>query len=202
MILRDEEPSAGLKLTNLKGKWIEGYKWSESGFPVMGYGIDSKQVVLTPGFSAKFATGPRHLHRMANCHSVHDDIGGQRLLGFLSRSCRCVWKNFQQERPDIMELKIPVMNTKRMWTCSFQKGVEMSQTKLAQQIQQVEAVHRDLLRSRQYLSNVARVSEMTAEFQKQIPDSTEDDVGRLQKEVNGLHAEEIYITIYPEIQNV
>ncbi|GFY70338.1 uncharacterized protein TNIN_283021 [Trichonephila inaurata madagascariensis] len=66
----------------------------------------------------------------------------------------------------------------RQWKEHLNKEVD----KLAQQIQQIEAVHRDLLRSRQYLSNVARVSEMTAEFRKQIPDSTEDDVGRLQKE--------------------
>ncbi|GFT94821.1 uncharacterized protein NPIL_103681 [Nephila pilipes] len=54
--------------------------------------------------------------------------------------------------------------------------------RLAKQIQQTEATHRDVLRCRQYLSNVARASEMTSAFRRQIPDSHEDEIDRLQKE--------------------
>ncbi|GFU15198.1 hypothetical protein TNCV_4559101 [Trichonephila clavipes] len=39
--------SRGLELASLKRSWLDGYKWSP------GYGINSKQMVLSPGTSTK-----------------------------------------------------------------------------------------------------------------------------------------------------
>ncbi|GFY35038.1 hypothetical protein TNCV_5044131 [Trichonephila clavipes] len=67
------KPLAGLKLASLKRRWLDGYsKWSS------GYGINSKQVVLTPGRSTKIATEHRQLHRIATTTKV--DNGSSALL--------------------------------------------------------------------------------------------------------------------------
>ncbi|CAL1281333.1 unnamed protein product [Larinioides sclopetarius] len=63
----------------------------------------------------------------------------------------------------------------RQWKEHLNKEVD----KLAQEIERVEAHQREVLRRQQYLSDVSRVSEMTAEFRKQRPDREEDDIDRL-----------------------
>ncbi|XP_055939289.1 tektin-5-like [Argiope bruennichi] len=70
----------------------------------------------------------------------------------------------------------------RQWKEHLNKEVD----KLAKEIERVEAHQREVFRRRQYLSDVTRVSEMTAEFRKRRPDREEDDIDRLQLEE--LHA--------------
>ncbi|GFS87693.1 hypothetical protein TNCV_2942701 [Trichonephila clavipes] len=68
--LKQTELLEGLKLAKLK--WLqEARKWSHD------YGINPKQVILSPGRLDKVTTEHRHLHRIALWH--YDDIVGQQL---------------------------------------------------------------------------------------------------------------------------
>lgn len=49
--LEDSQQSTGLKLDSLKSRWIDGYKYHQTLYP--GYGIDSNQMVLSSGGTAK-----------------------------------------------------------------------------------------------------------------------------------------------------
>ncbi|GFV67981.1 hypothetical protein TNCV_1872631 [Trichonephila clavipes] len=52
-------------------RWLQmGQNWSP------GYGINSKQVVLSPERSSKVTTEHRQRHSIATWHQVRNDIGG------------------------------------------------------------------------------------------------------------------------------
>ncbi|GFV49346.1 hypothetical protein TNCV_3630321 [Trichonephila clavipes] len=66
-------------------RWLQvPGKWSS------GYGINLKQVVLSPGMSTKFISKHRHLHTITTWHFVSDDISEQRLLSLLTTLQQCL----------------------------------------------------------------------------------------------------------------
>ncbi|GFY20821.1 hypothetical protein TNCV_1120551 [Trichonephila clavipes] len=71
MILCDGESFAGLELASLNRRWggrLKGAELSRNGYETRkwfpGCGINSKQVILSPGRSVKVATEYQHLHRI------------------------------------------------------------------------------------------------------------------------------------------
>ncbi|GIY42734.1 tektin [Caerostris darwini] len=68
----------------------------------------------------------------------------------------------------------------RQWKEHLNKEVD----KLALEIARVESFQREVVRRRQYLSDVIRASDMTANFRKSLPDKGEDHIGLMQKEVS------------------
>ncbi|GFW44142.1 hypothetical protein TNCV_3855031 [Trichonephila clavipes] len=64
-----------------------------------GYEINSKQVALPLGWSAKVPTKYRHLHRITTWHYAHDDIGGYRLLSLLVTLMLYLEEEFPSRQP-------------------------------------------------------------------------------------------------------
>ncbi|GFS78223.1 hypothetical protein TNCV_3171901 [Trichonephila clavipes] len=89
-------PSAGLKLANYNRRCLDGCKWSQS------YGINSKQMVLSPGRSAEVATEHQHLLRITTWHYAHNDISGQRLLSLLVTLLLCLEEEFPGKQATVV----------------------------------------------------------------------------------------------------
>ncbi|GIY09107.1 tektin [Caerostris extrusa] len=66
----------------------------------------------------------------------------------------------------------------RQWKEHLNKEVD----KLALEIARVESFQREVVRRRQYLSDVIRASDMTSSFRNSLPDKGEDHIGLMQKE--------------------
>ncbi|GFT81128.1 hypothetical protein TNCV_4282331 [Trichonephila clavipes] len=59
-----------------------------------GYGINSKQVILSPGMLANIAKEHRHLNKIAILHKKHGGVDGQRPLSLLVTLLLCLEEEF------------------------------------------------------------------------------------------------------------